>query len=158
MPRIYEAMTHAVSCAVVLGNEPANVRGEGIRQGRRVRASGEVRSFSVRKPDQSDPVLNGILHRTFLKLRCGKEHGFLRAKRHLFGMQHLHVLTLDPICVVLAFHDNEKIRPENPESGCYIDFIGAIVPVNRLPVFRYKLPQLAGGRFQVLFDLQFKLE
>src|SRR4051794_11950321 len=97
------------------------------------------------KPDQSDPMLNGIFHRAFLKLRCGKEHCFLRAKRHLFGVQHLHVLTLNPVCMVLAFHDNKKIPTENPESCRYIDFISTIVPVNRLPVFRYKLPEFAGG-------------
>ena len=151
-------MTHAVTCAVVFGNEPSNVRGQCIRQRRRVRASGKIRSFTVSKPDQSNAMLDRILHCAFLKFRCGKQHGFLRAERHELAVQHLHVLTLYPICVVLAFHDNEKIRPENPEPGRYIDFIGAIVPVNRLPVFRYKLPQLAGGRFQVLFNLQFKLE
>ena len=86
-----------------------------------------------------------VLHRAFLKLRCGKQHCFLRAQRHLFGVQHLHVLTLNPVFVVLAFHRYEKIRSENPESCRYIDFIGAIVPVNRLPVFRYKLPEFTGG-------------
>lgn len=90
-------------------------------------------------------MLNRILHRVFLKPRCGKEHCFLRAKRHLFSVHHLHVFTFNTVFMVLAFHDNEKIRAENPESGRYIDFIGAIVPVNRLPVFRYKLPEFTGG-------------
>ena len=103
-------------------------------------------------------MLNRILHRAILKLRRGKQHGFLRAERDQFAVQHLDVLTLNPICVVLAFHKNKKIRPKNPEPGRYIDFIGAIVPVNRLTVFRYKLPEFTGGRLQVLLNLQLKLE
>ena len=38
-----------------------------------------------------------------------------------------------------------KSAPKILKSCRYIDFIGAIVPVNRLPVFRYKLPEFTGG-------------
>jgi hypothetical protein len=94
-------------------------------------------------------MLNGVLHGAFLKFRCRKQHGFLRAERHQFAVQRLHVLTLDSVFVVLAFHNNEKIRSENPEPCRYIDFIGTIVPVDRLPVFRLKLPKFTGSRLQV---------
>jgi hypothetical protein len=77
--------------------------------------------------------------------------------RPQFGVQHLHVLTLNPIFVVLAFHENEKIRSENSKSCRYIDFIGTIVPVDRLPVFRLKLLKFARGRLQVRLNLLFKL-
>ena len=102
-------------------------------------------------------MLNRILHRTFLKLRCRKQHCFLRPERHQFAVQHLHVLTLNPVFVMLAFHENEKIRSENPESCRYVDFIGAIVPVDRLPVFRLKLLKFTGGRFQIRLNLLLKL-
>jgi hypothetical protein len=55
------------------------------------------------------------------------------------------VLTLNPVFMVLAFHEKKKIRTENSKSCRYIDFIGAIVPVDSLPVFRLKLPEFAGG-------------
>jgi hypothetical protein len=103
-------------------------------------------------------MLNRILHRAFLKFRCGKQHCFLRAKRHQFGIQRLYVLALDSVFVVLAFHKNEKIRSENSKSCCYIDFIGTIVPVDTLPVFRLKFLEFTGGRLQVLLNLQFKLD
>jgi hypothetical protein len=54
---VYEAMTHASTCPVVLGNEPSNVRGQGIRERRAVRASGKVRSFTGSKADQSKPLV-----------------------------------------------------------------------------------------------------
>src|SRR5690349_4649244 len=70
----YEVMTHAITCPGVLGNEPSNVRGRGIRQGRRVGAAGKIRSFTMSKPDQSNPVLNGILHGAFLADASRNDH------------------------------------------------------------------------------------
>lgn len=123
-------MTHAVTRPAVLRNEPSNVRGRGIWQGSTIATLCKIQSFAGSKADQSDPMLNRILHCTFLKLRCRKERCFLGAERHQFALQHLHVLTLNPVFVMLAFHKNEKIRSENSKSCRYIDFISTIVPVD----------------------------
>src|SRR5215467_5359745 len=145
MPWIHEAVTHAVACSVVFGNEPANVRGRGIRQGSTSATLCKIQSFAGRKLDQSNAMLVRILHGAVLKRSCGKQHGFLRAKRQLFGVQRLYVLTLNMVLVVLAFHKNEKVRSKNSKPGRYVDLISTILAVHGLPVYRLKILEFTGG-------------
>ena len=145
MAWFYKAITYAVSCPVVFGNEPSNVSGQGIRQGSTIPTFCKIQSFAGRKLDQSNAMLVRILHRAILKRSCGKQHCFLRAKRHLFGVQYLHVLTLNMVCVVLAFHKNEKVRSKNSKPGRYVDLISAILAVHGLPVYCSKILEFTGS-------------
>ena len=145
MSWIYEAITHAVTRPVVLRNEPSNVRGRGIRQGSTIATLCKIQSFAGRKLDQSNAMLVRILNGAVLKRSCGKQHCFLGAKRHLFGVQHLYLLTLNMVLVVLAFHKNEKVRTEYFEPSRYVDLISTILAVHGLPVYRLKILEFTGG-------------
>src|SRR6478609_4572977 len=71
---IYEAITHAVTCALVLCNEPSNISGQGIRQGSTIPTFCKIQSLACSKLDQSNAMLVRILHGAVLKRSCGKQH------------------------------------------------------------------------------------